>query len=160
MRPACIPGPYSTDLRECVVSARADGRSCREIARLFNVSVSNVVRWCQRHKRTGSVRPYRMGWIRGSVPDGCRDSILARVRACPQITVWRLQALLAERGTSASRDTDRRTLRSLGFTFKKKSPVADVKRRRERWKRHQGVNRHATTSLLGDNRPSRLPPIR
>ena len=56
----------------------------------------------------------------------------------------RLQALLAECSTPAGRDTVWRTLRSLGCTFKKRTPVADerdrldVKRRRERWKRHQG----------------------
>ena len=92
-----MPGPYSNDLRECVISARADGRSCREVARLFNVSVSSVAGWSRRHKRTGSVRPGRMGRIHGSVPDGCRDWILARVRACPQTAARRLQALLAER---------------------------------------------------------------
>ena len=77
-----MPGPYSNDLRECVISARADGRSCREVARLFNVSVSSVAGWSRRHKRTGSVRPDRMGRIHGSVPDGCRNWILERVRAC------------------------------------------------------------------------------
>ena len=139
-----MPRPYSNDLRECVISARAGGRSCREVARLFNVSVSSVVRWSRRHKRTGSVRPDRIGRIHGSFLDGCRDLILARVRACPQITVRQLQALLAERGIPAGRDAVWRALRSLGYTFKKKTPVADerdrpdVKRRRERWKRHQG----------------------
>ena len=54
-----MPGPYSNDLRECVISARADGRSCREVARLFNVSVSSVAGWSRRHKRTGSGRRER-----------------------------------------------------------------------------------------------------
>ena len=139
-----MPRPYSNDLRERVISARADGRSCREVARLFNVSVSSVAGWSRRHKRTDPVRPDRMGRIHGSVLDGCRDWILARVRACPHTAVRRLQTLLAERGTSAGRDTVRRALRSLGCTFKKKTPVADerdrpdAERRRERWKRHQG----------------------
>ena len=96
-----MPGPYSNDLRECVISARADGRSCREVARLFNVSVSSVAGRSRRHKRTGSIRPDRIGRIHGSVPDGCRDWIPAGVRACPQTAVRRLQALLAERGTPA-----------------------------------------------------------
>ena len=92
-----MPRPYSNDLRECVISARADGRSCREVARLFNVSVSSVAGWSRRHKRTESVRLDRIGRIHGSVLDGCRDWILVRVRACPQTAVQRLQALLAER---------------------------------------------------------------
>ena len=91
----------------------------------INVSVSSVAGWSRRYKRTGLVRPDRMGRIRGSVPDGCRDWILASVRACPQITVRRLQALLAERGTLASCDPVWRALRSLGYTFKKKTPFAD-----------------------------------
>ena len=72
------------------------------------------------------------------------DWVLAKVCPCPQITVRRLQALLAERGTRASRDAVWRTLRSLGCTFKKKTLTAeerngpDAERRRERWQSRQG----------------------
>ena len=98
-----MPGPYSNDLRECVISARAAGRSCREIARLFNVSVSSVAGWSRRHKRIGSVRPDRIGRIHGSVPDGCRDWILARVRACPQTAVRRRERWKRRQGRADPR---------------------------------------------------------
>ena len=45
----------STDLRECVVSARTDGRSCREVVHLFNLSVSSVAGWSLQHKRTPKI---------------------------------------------------------------------------------------------------------
>ena len=104
-----MPGPYSNDLRECVISARADGRSCREVARLFNVSVSSVAGWSRRHKRTGSVRPDRMGRIRGSVPDDCRDWILARVRACPQTAAANSGSAIRAGRTRASRSSSTRS---------------------------------------------------
>ena len=36
---------YSLDLRERVVAAVIDGRSCRQVAGLFRVSVASVVKW-------------------------------------------------------------------------------------------------------------------
>ena len=46
--------PYSLDLRERVVGSVAGGRTCRETAALFGVSVASVVKWSQRHRATVS----------------------------------------------------------------------------------------------------------
>ena len=45
---------YSNDLRERVARSVIDGRSCRETARLFGVSVASAVKWSQRLRATGS----------------------------------------------------------------------------------------------------------
>jgi len=45
--------PYSEDLRERVVPAVEGGR--RQVASVFEVGVSTVVRWMQRLRATGSL---------------------------------------------------------------------------------------------------------
>ncbi len=45
---------YSNDLRERVAAAVLAGRSCREVAALFSVSVASAVKWSQRLRQTGS----------------------------------------------------------------------------------------------------------
>jgi transposase-like protein len=47
----------SNDLREHVVSAVLSGENCRAVALQFGVAVSSVVKWSQRYRATGSVRP-------------------------------------------------------------------------------------------------------
>src|SRR6476469_7695642 len=56
-----MPRPYSTDLRERAVEAVESGGSRREIAEMFKVGVSSVIRWCQRWSETGSAAPKRSG---------------------------------------------------------------------------------------------------
>ena len=51
-----MPRPYSTDLRERAVEAVESGASRREIAEIFKVGVSSVIRWCQRWSETGARR--------------------------------------------------------------------------------------------------------
>ena len=53
--------PLSNDLRERVVAALAGGASCRAVAARFGVAVSSVVKWSQRYRATGSVRPRQDG---------------------------------------------------------------------------------------------------
>jgi transposase len=56
--------PYSLDLRERVVAAVMAGESCRAVAASFRVSVSAVVKWSQRFRKTGSAAAGRMGGYR------------------------------------------------------------------------------------------------
>jgi len=49
--------PLSNDLRRRVVAAVAKGESSRAVASRFGVAVSSVVKWSQRYRATGSVRP-------------------------------------------------------------------------------------------------------
>ncbi len=95
--------PYSLDLRERVVLSVEAGRSCRETARLFGVSVASVVKWLQRKRRTGSPAAKPMGWRnRPLVLAPERDWLLARVAEKPDLTLRGLQAELAARGIRVS----------------------------------------------------------
>jgi transposase len=51
--------PYSNDLRERVVGAVQRGATVHRVSARFGVSVSSAVKWHQRYRRTGSVRPGR-----------------------------------------------------------------------------------------------------
>lgn len=111
--------PYSNDLRERVVGSVASGRSCRETARLFDVSVASVVKWSQRHRATGSAAARPMGGRRRPVLDGERAWLLARLADQPELTVRTLAAELAERGKPVSPNTVWVLLRRAGHSFKK-----------------------------------------
>ena len=54
-----MPKPYSTDLRERALEAVESGASRREVAEIFRVGVSSVIRWCQSWSETGSVASKR-----------------------------------------------------------------------------------------------------
>src|SRR5438067_11973904 len=94
--------PYSSDLRERAVAFVAAGNSCRAAAERFAVSVSSVVRWTQRQRRTGSCAAKRMGGHRRPVLLPERDWLLARLAVAPDLTVRALRAELLVRGVVVS----------------------------------------------------------
>ena len=113
--------PYSLDLRDRVVSSVEGGRSCRETARLFEVSVASVVKWSQRKRRTGSAAASPMG--RRNRPlrlAGERAWLLERVAAQPDLTLRGIQAELLARGMRVSLKAIWNFFRSERLTFKKK----------------------------------------
>ena len=112
--------PYSTDLRDRVVASVGSGRTCRATADLFGVSVSSVVKWCQRFRATGSAAAYWMGGHRRRVLAGERDWLLARLGEKPDLTLRALVAELIGRGTPASYGAVWRLLKAEGITVKKK----------------------------------------
>ena len=62
--------PYSNDVRERIVAAVDRGEhSLRQIARLFSVDLSFLVRLLQRRRATGSVQPKAHG---GGAPTAFR----------------------------------------------------------------------------------------
>lgn len=93
---------YSLDLRERVVAAVASGLTCRKVAAMFSVSVSSVVKWCQRARAEGSPAARRMGGRRPYALAGERDWLMARLAEQPDITLRALAAELAERGIHVS----------------------------------------------------------
>jgi putative transposase len=101
--------PYSNDLRARVVAAVAAGESCRSVATRFDVAVSSVVKWSQRHRATGSVAPGKIGGHRKRVLEPYRDFIIERIRRTPQ-------------GVKVSHNTVWLFLRREGLRFKK-NPV-------------------------------------
>jgi len=109
---------YSNDLRERVAASVASGRTCRETARLFGVSVSSVVKWSQRWRATGTAASLPMGGNRGRLLEPHRDWLLERV-AVPGTTVRALVIDLCDRGVTASHVSIWRVLKEAGFSFKK-----------------------------------------
>ena len=89
---------YSLDLRERVVAAVANGATCREVAALFDVAVSSVVKWSSRKRSTGSAAAKAMGGRRFQKIEAERDWLLSRREAKPDATMRELAAELAERG--------------------------------------------------------------
>ena len=112
--------PYSLDLRQRVVARVAAGESCRSVASTFGVSVSTVVKWSQRFRRSGSAAAARMGGRKPYVLAGERAWVLARIAAKPDITLRALAAELAERGIAASYYAVWNFLAHEGISFKKK----------------------------------------
>ena len=110
---------YSNDLRERVVSAVIGGASCRAVAARYEVSVSSVVKWSQRYRRTGSVAPGKMGGHRRRVLEPHREFIVERINREPHLTLHRLKDELAARGIVVSHNTVWMFLRREGLSFKK-----------------------------------------
>ena len=114
-----MPRPYSNDLRDRVAAAVASGRSCREVAGLFGVSVASVVKWSQRLRATGTAAARPMGGHRKRVLEPHRALVLERLAAEPDLTIPALVAELAAQGVVTNRVTVWRLVRSAGMTFKK-----------------------------------------
>jgi transposase len=112
--------PYSNDLRERVASAVAGGRSCREVAVLFGVSVASVVKWSQRQRATGSAASRPMGGHRKRLLEPHRELVIERLKAVPDLTLKALVAELTERGVATCPVSVWRLVRSAGMSFKKK----------------------------------------
>lgn len=111
--------PYSLDLRERVVAMAASGRTCREVAEIFDIAISTVVKWTGRHRSTGSAAPGKMGGHRPLLLEAERLWLLGRLAEKPDLTLHALLAELAERGVVVSCDTLWRFLRREGISFKK-----------------------------------------
>ena len=112
---------YSLDLRDRVVASVEGGRSCRETARLFDVSVASVVKWSQRKRRTGSAAASPMGWRNRPLRlAGERVWLLERLAMQPDLTLRAIQGELLDRGTRVSLKAIWNFLRVEQLTFKKK----------------------------------------
>ena len=109
----------SNDLRQRVVGAVLAGESCRSVAARFDVAVSSVVKWSQRHRRTGSVAPGKIGGHRKPVLEPHRAFIVERIEQSPHVTLHGLKAELAARGVKVSHVVVWAFLRREGLRFKK-----------------------------------------
>ena len=111
--------PLSNDLRERVVAAVLGGQSCRTVASRFGVAVSSVVKWSQRYRATGSVKPGKMGGHRKPLLDPYRAFIIGRIKQTPHLTLHGLKDELAARGVEVSHNAVWLFLRREGLRFKK-----------------------------------------
>jgi transposase len=112
--------PYSNDLRERVAQSVLSGRSVRETARLFGVSVASAAKWSQRLRVTGSAASRPMGGRRPRILAEEEPWLLARLSEQPDLTMLALALELRERGyPTVSANTVWSQLRRAGFSFKK-----------------------------------------
>src|SRR5947209_7862759 len=112
--------PYSTDLRERIVATVERGeQSIRQIARLFSVSLSCVVRLLQHQRRTGSVQPKPHAGVPPRQLDAAAEArLLELVTAQPDATLAELRDRL---GIRCSLMTIARVLQRHQITRKKKT---------------------------------------
>jgi len=111
--------PLSNDLRVRAVAAVEAGESCRAAAVRFGVAVSSVVKWCQRHRATGSVAPGKMGGHRKPILEPHRAFIVERIKQTPHLTLHQLKDELAAHGVKVSHNAVWMFLRREGLRFKK-----------------------------------------
>jgi transposase len=113
--------PYSMDLRERAMVRIAAGESARTVAAAFQVSVSSVVKWAQRQRRTGSAAPGKMGGHRPYLLSGEHKAfVLQRIADDPHVTLRGLAAELSQRGLAIDHATVGRFLHREKQSFKKK----------------------------------------
>jgi transposase len=116
----CGMRAYSTDLKERLVRAVADGQPMRAAARRFNVCVNTVKRAVVQERETGSLE-------RKPIPGGPRRigpereaALRARLAAAPAATILEHCAWWAEQyDQELSEATMWRAMRRLGWTHKK-----------------------------------------
>jgi transposase len=113
-----MTAPLSNDLRERVVAAVLNGEAVRCVAARFEVASSSVVKWSQRHRATGSVRPGKMGGHRKRILEAHRRFIAERLEQNPHLTLHGLKAELASRGITVSHNTIWKFVRNEGCAKK------------------------------------------
>ncbi len=113
--------PLSNDLRTRLISAVEDGLSRRTAAERFGIAASTAIKWVDRWRRVGDVRPHRQGGDnRSHRIEAHAEEILALVEEAPDITLAEIAAYLDERyGLEVAQSTVWRLLDRHGMTFKK-----------------------------------------
>jgi transposase len=126
--------PYSDDLRSRAVAAVAGGMSRHQAAVVFSVGVASVIRWVQRHDRTGSVSAKPMGGRRGTRIEGAdRAWLLERIAAKPDLTLEEMRRELADqRGLMVGYGSVWRFCDREKLSFKKKSACRPARSARRR----------------------------
>lgn len=119
-----MAAPYSEDLRRKVVQACERGtQSQREVAELFNVSLSFVESLLRQYRRSGGeLVPRRRKCGRHELlDDGCREQICQWLEKQPDLTLKELIGRLRARaGIAVSEPTMSRALRQMGMRRKKR----------------------------------------
>jgi transposase len=112
---------YSTDLKERLVRAVADGQPLREAARRFGVAVTTVKRAVVRERETGSLARQPIPGRPRAIRREHEALLRARLEAAPDATVLEHCAWWADHaGQPLSETTMWRAIRRLGWTHKKR----------------------------------------
>jgi transposase len=124
---------YSTDLKERLVRAVAEGQPMREAARRFGVAVTTVKRAVVQERETGSLARKPIPGRPRAISAEQEAILRARLEAAPDATVLEHCAWWQEqRGQQLSEVTMWRAIRRLGWTHKK-----------SRWQPASAMRRHA-----------------
>jgi transposase len=116
-----MPAPYSQDLRERVIGFMALGGSARAAATRFDVSASSAIRWAQRWRAEGHVRPRAMGGDRRCRLREHGAKVLQLVAQQPDLTLQEIRsALAAACGITVGLSTVHRFLHAHKLTLKKR----------------------------------------
>jgi transposase len=115
---------FSNDLRERIVAAvERGGHTLQQLAALFMVDISVIVRLRQRQRQTGSIAPKPHGGGRPrKLDEATEQRLLELVRQQPDATLAELQRQL---GVRCGLTTIHRTLQRHRITRKKKSSHAN-----------------------------------
>jgi transposase len=136
---------YSTDLKERLVRAVADGQPLREAARRFGVAVSTVKRAIVQQRETGSLARRPIAGRPREINRAHETILRARLEAAPDATMLEHCAWWAKHmGQELSEATMWRALHRLGWTHKKR-----------RWQRASATRRSARPG--GRRRPDAIP---
>ncbi|WP_084199805.1 helix-turn-helix domain-containing protein [Noviherbaspirillum autotrophicum] len=119
-----MAAPYSLDLRRKVVQACERGtQSQREVAELFNVSLSFVEALLRQYRRSGGelVPQRRKRGRHELLDDDCRGQIRRWLQKQPDLTLQELIGrLCASKGVVVSAPTMSRALHQMGMRRKKR----------------------------------------
>ncbi len=120
---------YSNDLRERVTAAVLSGRSCREVAALFSVSVASAVKWSQRLRQTDSAAAKPQGRQQSRALAPHQAWLLGRLAEEKDLTMRALAIEWGERGIVTSKVSVWRLVRDVRLSFKKRcSPSSRIVR--------------------------------
>jgi transposase len=126
---------YSTDLKERLVRAVADGQPLREAARRFGVAVTTVKRAVVQQRETGSLERKPIPGCPRRIRQGREVILRERLEAAPDATVGEHCAWWEEhQGQRLSEATMWRAIRRLGWTHQTRhwQPVSAMSRRARR----------------------------
>ena len=77
--------PFSGDLRQRIVGAVQAGRSRHEVARIFGVSASCVIKLVQRFSALGHCRPDKFGGYKRPILEEHEDTVRALITPVPTL---------------------------------------------------------------------------
>jgi transposase len=120
--------PFSQDLRKRIVGAVQAGRSRHEVARIFEVSASCVIKLMQRFLATGHCRPEKFGGYKRPILAEHEEKVRALLRARPDLTISELWHELTGAGIKVGRSSVGRFVERLELTYKKTLHAAEQQR--------------------------------
>jgi transposase len=115
--------PFSGDLRERIVRAVQAGRSRHEVARMFGISPSCVIKLMQRFSALGHCRPEKFGGYKQPILAEHEEAVRALLRARPDLTISELWQELTKAGIKVGRSSVGRFVERLDLTYKNVWPA-------------------------------------